>query len=516
MSNYQQYEILQGSFPRQLPAAVSHEVSDNLTISVTIQLRRRRALVPHAAKNAFISHAELTENHGAKFEDVMQIFEFAHYFGLAVEDVHIGSRTVNLSGTAANICSAFRVRLLEVYENGAACHVPDGPVMLPLELVDAVRAVVGLDNRPKAKPHFRLALHDTMSGLLPSAFTGDQLAKIYDFPLSSGAGEVIGIIELGGGYLDSDVAKYFSDLGLPAPVVKAVSVAGANNAPGGGNADIEVALDIQVAGAVSPNSQIVVYFAPNTEQGFLQAILACIHDTQNKCSIMSISWGAAETNWTSMQMTAMDEAFQAASLLGISVFAAAGDDGANDNVNDGQAHVDFPASSPNLTACGGTALVLVGGLRIETAWNDGDGSATGGGISSVFPRPAYQSSLTMPTNLNGSLQGRGVPDLSAVADPRTGYKVYVGGNYVTVGGTSAVAPLLAGYMARINSISGKSHGLINLALYGSGDATAFNDIKLGNNSCDGVIGYTASAGWDPLTGFGSPSGLNLQRLLGNP
>jgi kumamolisin len=229
---------------------------------------------------------------------------------------------------------------------------------------------------------------------------------------------------------------------------------------------------------------------------------------------MSISWGAAESNWTQQQMTAMDEAFQSAAALGISVFSAAGDDGANDNVGDGKAHVDFPSSSPYVTACGGTTLTLSNGIRQdEYVWNDGDGSATGGGISNFFAVPQYQQQLVLPANLSTNFLGRGLPDVAAVADPNTGYAVLVDGMWSVVGGTSAVGPLLASLLARINAVSGRAHGCINSALYKASSAGGFNDITQGNNSCDGVTGYKASVGWDAVSGWGTPGGVGLLRLL---
>jgi kumamolisin len=348
----------------------------------------------------------------------------------------------------------------------------------------------------------------------PDAFDGNQLAAVYDFPPSTGQGQTIALIELGGGYIDADIKAFFAALNLPAPSVTSVSVDGGRNSPLlDPGADTEVALDIEVAGAAASGAALVVFFAPNTDIGFLDAILAVVHDTANHPSIISISWGGAESTWTGQQMAAMNEAFQSAAAIGISVFCAAGDDGANDNVGDGLAHVDFPSSSPFVTACGGTTLVFSNGARQETVWNDGDGSATGGGISDFFAVPQYQQSLTMPANLATKFAGRGLPDLAAVGDPDTGYAVFVDGLWQVVGGTSAVAPLASGMMARINSVTGRTHGSINPVLYQAGSSNGFNDITAGNNSCDGVTGYTASIGWDAVSGWGSPGGMSLLKLL---
>jgi len=466
------------------------------------------------ASKQFLTRQELEEQHGASQQDVAAVLAFAQHFGMQTMEANAGKRIVVLRATARAIFSAFRVHLMMRDHNGKLLHTRIGPVFLPSELHEIVTGVFGLDDRPQARPHFRLSRSHLPAIGKPNAFDGNQLASIYDFPAGDGKGETIALIELGGGYISADIAAFFAALNLPAPSVTSVSVAGGQNTPlVDPDADTEVALDIEVAGAASVGSKIVAYFAKNTDDGFLQAILAVVHDTTNKPNIMSISWGGAESTWTEQQMTAMNEAFQSAAAVGISVFCAAGDDGANDNVNDGKAHVDFPSSSPFVTACGGTTLVISNGARQESVWNDGDGSATGGGISDFFAVPQYQEGLAMPANLATNFLGRGLPDVAAVGDPNTGYAVLVDGLWQTVGGTSAVAPLHAALLARINSLSGHANGLINAALYKANSSNGFNDITVGNNSCDGVTGYSASIGWDAVSGWGSPGGSSLLKLL---
>src|SRR6202167_5643810 len=165
-------------------------------------------------------------------------------------------------------------------------------------------------------------------------------------------GRVRRAIELGGGYRPTDLTTYFSGLGVPLPKVSTISVDHGKNHPTGDSngPDGEVMLDIEVAGAIAPAAQIAVYFAPNTDQGFLDAVTTAIHDTTNKPSVISISWGGPESSWTAQSMTAMDEAFQAAATMGITVCVAAGDNGSSDGVTDGADHVDFPASSPHALA----------------------------------------------------------------------------------------------------------------------------------------------------------------------
>ena len=265
-----------------------------------------------------------------------------------------------------------------------------------------------------------------------------------------------------------------------------------------------------MVGAIAPQANIVVYFAPNTDAGFLDAITTAIHDTTHKPSVISISWGGPEVSWTAQAMTAMDDAFQAAATMGITVCAASGDSGSSDGVNDGSDHVDFPASSPFALACGGTSLQASGGsIRSEVVWNDGAANgASGGGVSSFFPLPSWQTGLKAVNNQGQStaLSKRGVPDVAGNADPQTGYDVRIDGTNTVIGGTSAVAPLWAALIARINQVSGKPGGYLNPNLYQN--RQALRDITSGNNG-----DYDATEGWDACTGLGTPNGAALAGVI---
>ncbi len=302
-------------------------------------------------KQRTLSHLELGEEYGGSPKDISAVLSFAEHFGLEVTDIDSSQRIVSLRGSSDAMFEAFKVHVFETRAQGDVFRNRVGPIFIPSELVGIVTGVFGLDNRPQAISHLKLG-SSFEAHAKPSAFDGDQLAGIYDFPVSDGKGQTIALIELGGGYLHTDIKRFFTSLNLPVPKVSSVSVNGGRNVPIlDRGADTEVALDIEVAGAVAPGAEIVVYFAPNDDQSFLKAVLAAVHDEINKPSIISISWGAAEKVWTEQQMLAMSEAFKSAAALGISVFCAAGDDGANDNVYDGHAHVDFPASSPYAIAC---------------------------------------------------------------------------------------------------------------------------------------------------------------------
>src|SRR5262249_28229736 len=380
-----------------------------------------------------------------------------------------------------------------------------GSLSAPADVVNSIEAVLGLDTRPIAKPKLQPHVDPhTIAGHLPN-----EVANLYAFPATTrqGAGQCIALIELGGGFRDSDNQKAFEAMKLKTPTVTAISVSGGLNQPGKDpNADGEVALDIQVAGGAAPGAAIAVYFAPNTVQGFVDAITRAVHDQQNHPSIISISWGSPETNWTGQGLAAMTSAFRDAARLNVTVLAAAGDNLATDGLNDGRAHVDFPASSPYVLACGGTVIdTASGNISREKVWNHA-GSGTGGGISDVFELPGYQSKAKVPTSVNDGKIRRGVPDLAGDADPSSGYRVVVGGIGGTIGGTSAVAPLFAGLFALINEACGRPAGFSQPLLYGN--VTVFRQITEGDNK-DGGIGYAATPGWNACTGLGVPHGGKL-------
>jgi kumamolisin len=344
----------------------------------------------------------------------------------------------------------------------------------------------------------------------PSSYTPPQVAQAYQWPATaSGAGQTIGIIELGGGYRQTDLTAYFKTLGLAAPAITAVSVDKGKNAPSTpSSADGEVMLDIEVAASVAPGAKIVVYFTPNTDQGFTDAITTAVHDTTNNPSVISISWGGPESSWTSQAMTALDAACQSAAALGVTITVAAGDSGSTDGATGN--NVDFPASSPHVLACGGTKLDANGSTLVsEVVWNEltSNEGATGGGVSNQFPLPSWQANANVPGSA-ASTGGRGVPDVSGDADPNTGYTIRVDGQTTVIGGTSAVAPLWAGLVAVANQQLGTKVGFIQPAIYAAKAAAAFNDITEGNNGA-----FSAGPGWDACTGLGSPKAGALIPLL---
>jgi len=500
--------------------------SERLEVSVVVRSadraglqERLQRLARGESQEGRLSRAEFARRHGASRADLDLVREFAEAHGLAVVEEHAARRTLVLAGTVEHFNDAFGVELRHYSHPAGTYRGRTGPVHIPAQLDGIIEAVLGLDNRPQARTHFRLQRAPAKRRSRPAragatSFTPLQLASLYDFPGGDGQGQCIGIIELGGGYRPRDLASYFAGLGLPAPAVTAVAVDHGANRPSGdpNGPDGEVMLDIEVAGAIAPAAALAVYFAPNTDAGFLDAITTAIHDDVRKPTVISISWGGPESTWTQQAMAAMDEAFQAAAVLGITVCVAAGDSGSSDGVADGGNHVDFPASSPHALACGGTRLQAgAAGIDKEVVWNDGNaaGGAGGGGVSAVFALPAWQHGLeTLDAQGSRSpLTRRGLPDVSADADPQTGYDVLVDGSRAVIGGTSAVAPLWAGLIARINSNSGRTAGLLSPWLYGR--PSALHDVTQGNNG-----GFAAASGWDACTGLGSPDGVKVAAIPG--
>jgi kumamolisin len=510
-------KALHGSERQPLPGARSIGKADPAErFEVSVIVRRRAgntfdeslAAVAKGDTSKRLRHEDFAAKFGADPSDIATVKKFAAAHGLTVTQEDAARRTVVLSGTVAQFSQAFGVDL-EMFEHpNGTYRGRTGAIFLPAELHGVVEAVLGLDNRPQAKPHFRIrrppgnaASHAAAAAA--TSYTPIELAALYGFPQGNGAGQCIGIIELGGGYRPADLQTYFSGLGIPPPKTSAVSVDHGKNQPTGdpNGSDGEVMLDIEVCGAIAPAANIAVYFAPNTDAGFLDAITTAIHDTANKPSVISISWGDAESSWTQQAMTAFDEAFQSAATLGITVCVATGDNGSGDSVGDGKNHADFPASSPHALACGGTSLHSAGGkITSEVVWNDGaQGGATGGGVSSFFPLPTWQTGLETATGtVQTPLAARGIPDVCGDADPETGYDVRIDGTNTQIGGTSAVAPLWSGLIARVNAANASTGGYLNPGFYAK--PTAFNDITQGNNG-----GYTAAPGWDACTGLGSPS-----------
>ena len=505
--------VIRGSERSPIPNSAPVGVPDPAEfVQVTVVLRPKAEPPSHVEEP--LSRAEFARLYGARAEDITVVEKFAAENDLTVVEVDLGRRSVVLSGTIANMNEAFGTQLRLYRCPHGIFRARTGALLVPAGIGSIVVGVFGLDERPQAATRFRRLLAVGPRAAGDTSYTPEAVAKLYDFPAGDGAGQTVAIIELGGGYRTTDLNTYFQKLGIATPSVTAVGVDGGVTQPAGdpNSADGEVLLDIEVVGAIAPGAHIVVYFGPNTDQGFLDAITTAVHDALHKPSVVSISWGGPESSWTAQALTQFDQAFRDAAAMGVTVCCASGDDGSADGVTDGAAHVDFPASSPNVLGCGGTRLESnAGKVTKEVVWNAGPGNgASGGGVSETFPLPPYQSGANVPVSVNSTgFKGRGVPDVSGDADPGTGYQIYVDGRDAVFGGTSAVAPLWAALIAILNQQTGKPAGRINDKLYSAAAAKkALLDITSGDNGA-----YKAGPGWDPCTGLGRPDGAALLKVL---
>ena len=515
---YKAFTALKDSARKAPDAKKGKLVKATDSIEVTLRIRRRKSIdaaLKELEKDGKIyTREEYQQQFGLNDADVKKVEDFAAATGLSVVHTSYSRRSMMLKGTAENISKAFGVTLnYYTAKNKAIFHGREGTIKIPKLLDGIVEGVFGLDNRPQATPKFCYPPKKIRARAQSVSYNPNQLADIYDFPKADGTGQTIGILEFGGGHNLPDLQHYFTSLKLPLPVVKSVSVGTGHNSPGG-DADDEVMLDIEVAGAVAPKATIVMYYAPNSTKGFIDAITQAVHDDVNKPTVISISWGGPETIWTTQAKTNFNEVCKAAALLGVTICLASGDAGSDDGVGDGKAHVDFPSSSPYVLACGGTKLLAANNkISSEVVWHEAKDSATGGGVSEFFPLPDYQTGAKVPVSVNSTkFKGRGVPDLAGAADPETGYNIYLNGQKAVIGGTSAVAPLVAGLIARINQLKKKPVGFIQPKIYKS--TAAFRDIITGNNITTSTgKGYKAGNGWDGCTGLGVADGKKLMDVL---
>ena len=419
---------LAGSERAPIPEATAAGTLDTSQRAELTVIIRRRAELPEEIITGptVLTSEELAERYGADPADVDLVREQLSSRGLEITDVQPTTRRIKVAGTLADLASAFGTTLTQVsspdHQGRMVTHrYREGPLYVPAALDGVVLAVLGLDTRPEFRPHFRTRGAPGPAASPGVSYTPVQVADIYGFPAgTTGAGQTVAVIELGGGFTQSDLDTYFSGLGItPTPSVTAVGVDGASNNPGDtSGASVEVNLDIDVIGAAAPGAAQLVYFAPNNgDQGFVDAISEAAQASPAPIAI-SISWGQSEDSWTSQGLSAMNGAMSDAAALGITVCAAAGDNGSTDGVNDGQQHVDFPASSPYALGCGGTRLLAnpaTGVISSEVVWNElaSNEGATGGGVSDQFALPSWQANAGVPARATAAAA-------SPAADPADG------------------------------------------------------------------------------------------------
>jgi kumamolisin len=517
-------------------ATALRKTSASKWIEITLGVRRRVDLPDLSALDRvkpadrkYMTHDELGAQYGSADDAVARVKTFAQEHDLSViRDEPISAR-MTLGGTVANMSDAFGVTLFDYQDPDLGqFHARTGTVSVPAAIAQDVTGVFGFSNQQHLRRSRQVAFADAAHAPAQAKrpwFIPTDLASIYNFPSNDASGECIALLEFGGGVEDSDVATYFAKIGTPPPTVTVIPLDGVSaNAAADPDSTGEVMLDVDVAGALAPGASLAVYFSTFDEKGLIDALSAVISDTTNKPSVVSISWGWDENQpfqtditWSPAAIDHVNHSLLAAAQLGITVCVSTGDDGSEAQMKDGRAHVNFPASSPYVLAVGGTTLTVRSTASgtptvLETVWNDGPGSGTGGGVSDYTARPDWQNGI-VPASINpGNFAGRAIPDVAANADPKTGYLTMSGGKFGIVGGTSAAAPLWASLVARINKALGAKAGNFNALLYSNyGPSGVLRDITVGNNDTDGLLDgqFAAGPGWDACTGWGAPDGQKL-------
>ncbi len=534
-------------YARQNPAAPGKNISSLDALSTSLPRDRK-----------YLSDEEFNSTFGADPADLAKIAAWARTSKLKVLDSNVAMRRVLVQGSIRDISKAFGVELNDYqHPQSGRFRGRVGQIHVPADLSGVVQGVFGLDTRNVGHPRIRRGnfrqVDVEMLGVaskrkggsatptanpFPGAFFPTEVAELYAYPTQfNGSGQNVAIFAFNGtspdprgGYKLSALQNYFGKvLGGNTPAIKDVVVQGPGNDPGPdttassnqGDSTGEVMLDMCVVGSVAPDANIFMYFTEFTSQGWVDALNQAITD-DNQISVISISYGNPEDDpegaWTSMGVQNVNLAVQGAVAKGITICCASGDDGSSDGAtNLTGAHVDFPASSPFVLGVGGTNLVATSTtpptIQSETVWNEllQNEGATGGGVSDVFTKPAYQNSVSVPPSANPPHNiGRGVPDVAGVADPVTGVVVmHIDGKHLEqIGGTSASTPLWASLIARLNQGLSARCGFLNPLLYGKFSTGVLRDITVGNNGA-----YAGGPGWDACTGLGSPNGNQLFQAL---
>ena len=458
-----------------------------------------------------LTHDEFVYQFGSIDEEVKLVEDWAIANGLLVMSSDAGIATIKINGTVNQFNLLFKIELQTIVVEDRTYHTYEGSLDIPYEIKNVVELILGLDNSTIFKRNsvkYDPAANPSITTLVP--VTPVQVATAYQLPYGTGAGGCIGLFELTysgyvTGYNAADVNASFSRIGLSAPTIVPYPVSGATISS---VSDAESMLDIYCAGGVSPNAKIVYYDAPNSYQGIIDCINSAAADTVNNPSALSISWALGDATYYS-------SAIQSCVVKGITVIIATGDAGAQ-NLN-----MTTPygiGTDPYAIMAGGTTIRLDSNNQIisETAW-----SGSGGGVSNgVNARPTWQNGLTYTTKTSSVINNptvlpyRGVPDMSAPADPSTGYQFYVNGLLNQNGGCSAAAPFLAGMFVRLNQLLGFRIGNKNSTWYANA-TSLFRDITVGDNIYTYTTGYAATPGWDAVTGLGSPIGQSIYNFLAN-
>src|SRR6266536_1874584 len=515
-------------------------LNQQLNLSIGMQLRNssdldsllRAIYDPNSSQyHQYLSPDQFNQLFAPTTDQVQQVVLYLQSQGMTVTSVAPNNVLIDATATVAQVQQAFSVQINTYQAGNHTFYANTASPSVPTSISQLISSIGGLYNSVQYHPLYqRMIKHIQNHGAAMAATGGfgpKDLSGAYDAtPLQNagilGDNQTVALFELDG-YQSSDVTHYFQNYGLATPNISNVLVDGFNGAPGQGA--IEVELDMEVVGAIAPHANQIVYEGPNTTQGLNDTYNQIVNDKKNAPHIVSISWGLCEAYSGAAELQTLDHIFKQGALQGITFFAAAGDSGAYD-CGDGNLGVDSPASDPNVTGVGGTNLQLnAGAYGSESVWSNPNdtqrspnGAGGGGGVSNTIGQPSWQTGAGVQ---NGK---REVPDVSADADPVTGYATYCtvtnagchSTGWITVGGTSAAAPLWAGSMALINQYlqaQGKAVvGYANPALYGlfntQQQSPAFHDVTSGNN-----LHYAATTGYDMASGIGTPDVNNIAHDL---
>lgn len=502
-------------------------------VDFTIYIRRKiggefdRKVIRHGRPR--MSPEEFQHKHGAHNDDLAVVLNFLASHNMAITDVCPRKRQIKASGSIANVNAAFDLDLGHYCEqrNGQQVYYRhhEAHPKVPANVRDAIIAIAGLDNYPLIYTR-----HASVSPPNTAVLTVAHVTALYDFPSNTGAGQVIAIFEAPVvGWVPSDINSYFAGIGKPVPhiinVLPQPALNGATNDPGEAN------LDICIVGSAAPGATIAMYYPQgSTIQNDFDAFTAMVHPGSGQPTVnaISVSYGINAGLSLDGINGAIEAAFDAimedALSFQISVFVSTGDSGCVISRNGPLTQIaSWPATSPLVIAVGGTVIGNISGSTFsEWIWNESSisgGGAGGGGISQLYLPPAFQTdNVTLPNNLNGGQQGRGIPDIAANASPSSGVGIFVNGTVFTIGGTSSACPLMAAMSALINVDSGQHCGDLNALLYYNPSANLYRDINSQNggwpdNGWGGVTGYPCGPGWDACTGLGVPIAKNISAAL---
>jgi kumamolisin len=520
------------------------DIDPHSHVEVTVTLKGPALPDPKDMPKQAMTPEQFAKQYAVDPKTVQKVEDVLRGYGLSVDGVAFDGRSIRVSGPAASIQEAFPSQL-GIYRSADQGEFRGrvGTIGIPAELDGIIESVLGLDQRQVAHRKTAVAAATASSPLSPA-----DLEKRYNFPPGTASGQTIAIAEFGTpvtstavaapGYFPDDVSAFCAKSGRAAAKVTVVPL---NVAPltlqqlqqlppnlqsVSFDETGEVMMDIEIVSALCSEATILVYFASFDQKGWVDLLDAVVDGKHPLPASLSVSWGLAEDSpdWSAGAVQAINERLQTTSMLGVTVCVSAGDDGSGDAVGDSRGHVDFPAASPFVLSVGGT--MLVGAGESEVAWwqtpgrrTPKGGGATGGGVSAAFKRPPWQNVHVASIN-PGSIDGRVVPDVSALAGPPL-YDLILVGRDAPNGGTSASAPLWASLIARIYAASGKPRRFLTPVLYQNGTtgkpigAESCRDIVTGSNASNPKPGkgYTAGLGFDAVSGWGVPDGVALEDAL---